>query len=90
MSAVRWDSLHRATQASINLQPSNPGPRARVWECGCQMHADGKRLWLCAYHDGFDAGAEAAERHERGERVVVFVAMAVVYAAVLLLTWAWV
>ena len=29
-----------------------------VWSCGCELR--GERWYLCSYHDGFEAGLEAA------------------------------
>jgi hypothetical protein len=62
MSAVRWDSLHLATRASIELQGTELLGRVhKYWRCGCQLDSTATKVWLCDYHQGYDDGAEAVE-----------------------------
>jgi hypothetical protein len=62
MSARRWDSLHPATQASINMQrDDNTAHTGKV--CGCSVAHVSTHWWLCDYHDGHNDGALTAGDH---------------------------
>jgi hypothetical protein len=73
VTANRWDSLHPATRASIELQDSEPASRSKLpFRCGCEadLQLTHVRIWLCVYHQGYDDGAKAAaERLARYGRV---------------------
>lgn len=60
MSAVRWDGLDPATRASIDAQPVD-ARRLTQRTCGCDAQLD-RRVWLCAYHQGYDDAAVVVSR----------------------------
>ena len=62
VSARRWDGLHPATRASIEMQGRESGHDNLLHRCGCDLRIT--RVWLCQYHEGFEAGTEAATREE--------------------------
>ena len=70
MSARRWDGLHPATRASIEMQGRESGithgpPEHERQGCGCDITRVGtSKAWLCQYHEGFEDGTEAATREE--------------------------
>lgn len=56
------DRLHPATMRSIEAQPPAADDQ-KEWpskQCGCHVRGERKRWWLCAYHEGYDDGIEAA------------------------------
>lgn len=70
MSAYSWELLHVATQDSIEREESTLWQRIRNFRCGCSRYpsdANGDRINLCQYHEGFDEGAEAADRLRGGD-----------------------
>lgn len=56
----RWAvlSLHPETRREIERVRQEGVAVA----CGCRSLPDPAHMWVCEYHEGFDAGCEAIER----------------------------
>lgn len=59
MTGISWEYLHPLTQRRLSEALYHRLDKTSL-DCGCYKNSRGS--WhLCAYHEGFDEGAEAAD-----------------------------
>ena len=58
MSSTPILSLHPLTRVAIEAQGVSETEPNRTYRCGCH-HRGIDKMWLCPYHEGYDAGIDA-------------------------------
>jgi hypothetical protein len=50
-----WDDLDPRTRDSILIQRcERPDWPSNLYGCGCERRTPSGRVWMCAYHQGYD------------------------------------